>query len=548
MIEYKLKLQNTLLSIGYFAPVPEGIDEIQKGISYLLDNKFDSFMRNHLISIFFKLEKENQEKLLEKFSKSNNSEIKSFAAEILFLNKNNQSDQKNFKEHSPLIYLRTLDLENIKQHNFFSSCIKKNTEKHLPVDEKCPDLIFEDNKILFEFSIDKIKPQSKKNNNLKDEIKSGFFEEVLSKFNKAELSAGNEMRHFDSLSPHGILRKWYMKTKIKTKKADFTFQGVQTSYGKGLNIEKARISCLMEMCERRASFVSVEDIKIKDKKNSPDLVKLSLSQGLQKGFNMLDPNLLRLEVPYLDFPVYWMKAQELTNNDKNKEIYIPAQVSFLFLNLDEPDLFSSLDSTGLAAGDTPERAKFAGILEAFERDSEFTSPFDLEKCFKLRSKSDKINSLFNFYKSRGIDFFFQAIENESKIPCYKAFVYGSDNLIYKGCSADLNGKKALLDALFEVPHPTLNNLPSKKIPYSLKEIWLEDLPDYSTGSIKQDLALVENYLLKNKIKIIYSDLTQSSLDIPVFKTIIPGLELNGDFDNYHRVSRRQFNNFQNFFC
>lgn len=355
------------------------------------------------------------------------------------------------------------------------------------------------------------------------------------------------MRHFNSLSPHGILRKWYMKTKIKTDKADFTFQGVQTSYGKGFDLEKARISCLMEMCERRASFVSVEDMRILDKKFYPELIKLSFSEGIEQGLNMLDPNSLRLEVPYSDYSIYWIKASELTAHEKEKEIYIPAQLSFLFLNLDEPDLFSSLDSTGLAAGDTIERAKLAGILEAIERDSEFTSPFNLEKCFRLKSKSGEINSLLEFYRSRGIDFFFQAAENETKIPCYKAFVYGNDNIIYKGCSADLNAKKALLDALFEVPYPTLNNYPSKTITYPLKEIFFEDLPDYSTGSIKTDLELLETYLTGNDIRVIYSDLTQSSLEIPVFKTIIPGLELNGDFDSWHRVSKRQYANFKKIF-
>ncbi|MDY0361283.1 MAG: YcaO-like family protein [Desulforegulaceae bacterium] len=547
MIEYKLKLQDTLLSIGYFAPVPEKIDTIEKGLIHLLENKFDSFMRNHLISLFLKTDKENQKNLIENFLESKSPEIKSFGAELLFLNQKKESSELELKEYSPLIYLRTLDLTNTKEHNFFSSCIKKNTRDHLLINEKCPDFSFEDDKIFFEFPIDKIVIPLDKKSDFQDEKNSVFFEEVLSKFNSLSISPGNEMRHFNTLSPHGILRKWYMKTKIKTKKADFSFQGVQTSYGKGFDLEKARISCLMEMCERRASFISVEDMRIADKRFSPELIKLRMSEGIKNGLNMLDPNDLRLEVPYSDYPLYWIKALEVSSKEKQNDIYIPAQASFLFLNLDEPDLFSSLDSTGLAAGDTIERAKLAGILEAIERDCEFTSPFELENCFKLKSKSDQINSLLEFYRSRGIDFFFQFIKNESKIPCYKAFVYGIDNLIYKGCSADLNGKKALIDALFEVPYPTLNNYPSKKITYPLKEIYFEDLPDYSSNSIKQNLELLERYFIKNKIRIIYSDLTQSSLEIPVFKTIIPGLELNGDFDSFHRVSKRQFENFKKIF-
>ncbi|MGE4519732.1 MAG: YcaO-like family protein [Desulfobacteraceae bacterium] len=547
MIEYKIKLQNTSLSIGYFAPVPENINSLEQALDLLTENRFDSFMRNHLLSLFFQLDQKNKDSFLEKISQSTDPVIRSFQSEILFQQKKLSSAENRFSFHSPLIYLRTLESENKEQHNFFSSCIKKNIQEHLFIKDKCPDCSFEEDKISFEFSIDRIKSKSGRTENFRENTDSVFFDEVISKFSSLGLSCGNEMRHFNSLSPHSILRKWYMKTRIRTQKAGFTFQGVQTSYGKGLDLQKARISCLMEMCERRASFVSVENMKILDKKVSSDLVKMTLSEGISKGLNMLDPNTLRLEAPYKDYPLYWMTARELAGPGNEKDIYIPAQISFLFLNLDEHDLFSSLDSTGLASGDTPQRAKLAGILEAVERDSEFTSPFDPDLCFRIKSDSDEIKPLLEFYRSRGIDFFFQKAENETKIPCYKAFVYGSDGLIYKGCSADLNGKKALLDALFEVPYPTLNNNPSRKITFPMQEVSFEELPDYSTGEIKTDLELLENYFTLNKIKIIYSELTQSSLEIPVFKTIVPGFELNGDFDSYHRVSRRQFNKFKKIF-
>ncbi|MDY0131944.1 MAG: YcaO-like family protein [Desulforegulaceae bacterium] len=547
MINYKIKLENTSLSIGYFAPIPDEITNLDQGLSYIIENKFDSFMRNYLISLFLKLDKESQKNFLKTISLSTKPEIKSFESEILFLQNKLTSEENKFSSHSPLIYLKTLNNENLKEHNFFSFWMRKNTEEHLFVNEICPDFIPDEDKIFFNFSIDEIKNNFDKKENSTKNKNFDFFENVLSKFNSLGISSGNEMRHFNCLSPHGILRKWYMKTKVKTKKADFTFQGIQTSYGKGLELENARISCLMEMSERKASFVSVENMKIKDKKNHSDLVKMSLSQGLSKGLNILDPNSLRLEAPYMDDPLYWIKAKELTSPGNEEEIYIPAQISFLFLNLDEPDLFSSLDSTGLASGDSEERAKLAGILEAVERDSEFISPFDPDFCFKLKSRTSEINNLLNFYKSRGIDFFFQSIESETGIPCFRAFVYGNDGAIHKGCSADLNSKKALLDALFEVPYPISNNPPSKKITYPLKEVFFEDLPDYSTGEIKTDLEMLENYFYMNKIKIIYSELTQASLEIPVFKTIIPGFELNGDFDNYHRVSKRQFNKFKKIF-
>lgn len=90
----------------------------------------------------------------------------------------------------------------------------------------------------------------------------------------------------------------------------------------------------------------------------------------------------------------------------------------------------------------------------------------------------------------------------------------------------------------------MNNPASKKIELDLKERYLEDIPDYSTGSISEDLKLLKTLLLKNNLKPIFSEITRPDLDIPVFRTIIPGLEINGDFDEYYRISNRQYNNFK----
>ena len=93
----------------------------------------------------------------------------------------------------------------------------------------------------------------------------------------------------------------------------------------------------------------------------------------------------------------------------------------------------------------------------------------------------------------------------------------------------------------------MNNSASKKIDKSLQERYFEKLPDYSSGSMSGDLIILESLFIKNGISPIYSEITRKDLDIPVFRTIIPGFEISGDFDEYYRVSKRQFENLKSAF-
>jgi ribosomal protein S12 methylthiotransferase accessory factor YcaO len=548
MIRYKIKLKNTAATIGYFQPEPEGIEDLEKGISLLSKNRFDDFLRNYLLSLYSKMEFEKRKAFIEKAVLDNSDAVKAFAAEAIHISpdlsiEDYNLDINSLKDHTSLIYLNSIDMEKRDDHKTIATSAFNNINNHTFPESEFPEIEPEEDKVVFsknisEFEINKSEVQ---------EQTFDIFNHALNRFEKAGLIPGNEMRHFTALSPEAILRKWYMKTIIKTGDSDFSFEGIQTSYGKGETLDLARISCLMEVAERISSFVSVDDLEITNRKNDKDLIYSSYSEGVNKGLNFLDPNSLRLEIPYKDWPMYWMKAKEAINEDEYKDIYIPVQTSYLFVNLPEQSLFSSLDSTGLATGDTPHRAKLKGVFEALERDSEYSMPFTMDSCFRLKSRTPEINALFEFYKSRGIDFFFQDITSEFGVPVFKAFVYGPDNVIYKGCSCHLNGKKAAIDALFEVPYPTMNNPASKKIEFDLPEKYIEDIPDYSTGSIKGDLKLLKTFLIENNLKPIFSEITRPDLDIPVFRTIIPGLEINGDFDEYYRISKRQYKNFKNIF-
>ena len=552
MIRYKIKLKNTASTIGYFQPEPEGVNDIESGLELLKINPFDDFMRNHLLTLFQDLNKEDQLEVIKKAASIKDKHMDSFCCEAVLFSKHlsieNIIDDFNFNTHeisgkTSLIYLKSLSMEEQNLHRDFSIEVFKNINYHNFPEIDLPDFKPDEDKVKIKFSAADIVVNNPKEDNHHPDI----FSHALESLEKAGLIPGTEMRHFTSLSPEGILRKWYMKTNIKTGPADFSFEGIQTSYGKGTDLQSARISCVMELCERISSFVSVEDLKVVNKKTDDEVFHGSLEEGEKKGFNMLDPNSMRLEVPYTNEKLYWINAKQAVAPGKYQDIKIPIQTSYLFVNMPEPGLFSSLDSTGLAAGDTKERAMLKGLFEAIERDCEYSFPFDLHSCFRLVSDDEKINEILDSCRAKGIDFFFQDISSELGVPVYKAFVYGSDNIIYKGCSGHLDGKKAILDALYEVPYPTLNNPPSRRISYDLEERKFEDLPDYSTGTMAGDLEFIEDLLTKNNIHPVFSEITRKDLDIPVYRIIVPGFEISGDFDQYYRISQRQFKRLKTIF-
>jgi ribosomal protein S12 methylthiotransferase accessory factor YcaO len=76
---------------------------------------------------------------------------------------------------------------------------------------------------------------------------------------------------------------------------------------------------------------------------------------------------------------------------------------------------------------------------------------------------------------------------------------------------------------------------------------LENLPDYSLGSVYSDLKLLETLLASNGYFPVYIDLTRKDLSIPVIRVLVPGMELMADFDSFSRVSPRLFNKYLNMF-
>lgn len=304
-----------------------------------------------------------------------------------------------------------------------------------------------------------------------------------------------------------------------------------TSYGRGLRLEDARASLAMEIVERYSSFADIRDMRVS---GSRDGGTIRVARFSELGAEALDPNAMRLEVPYSDQPLHWIPGR----NRHASPLFVPLQAVYLFTNLDETRLFSGLGSTGLASGNTPEEAKVSGLLEVIERDAEAVRVFDPERTFRLSSRDAEVAELLERYRRQGLAPIFQDLTTDLGVPCYKSFVHLAEGGLVKATGASLSGPRAALSALTETPFPFPDGPASAPGPQDLPVRLLEDLPEHSTGSAAGDLMLLEAILEDRGLSPVYVDLTKLELRLPVYRTIVPGLEIVSDFDSFTRISPR----------
>ncbi len=559
-IHYRLNLQNTADSTGFFAAVPDPHPTLEEGFSYLRQCPNDSLMHNYLLGDIGKLTLDELANLLDGVQETDCT-IRALLLEAVTTYDHLSTLKKRFPHrslnelagHSPLIYLRS-ELEpdqvlhrswadyfnaNLFRHRLLPS--PKETGLSFPVEEVTNDEEPLPEEAHLKQVVERLLPELKGVGEPRP-----FLTETIAKAEEQlrhlDIFQGPEMRHQSSLSPIALLRKWRFFHHVNIGRLKYTLSSVQTSYGRGLSLEAARVSCLMEVVERCSSFAGVDETGVVGTLRQHPLIRGSLLELSAEGIPLLDPNDLSLEVPYHDEPLYWMEGERLTPHGLTP-IWVPVQCVFLFCNLDERSLFSGLGSTGLASGNRVVEARLSALYELLERDSEAVNPYHPSRCFRVHAKDEQMNALFEDYRARGIHVFFQDTSPAFGIPCCTCFVTHRDGVVVKGGGVNLNGKRAVLSALTEVPYPYPAGPPSLPAPPDLPWLEFETLPDFSTGIPEQDLLIMEETLLANGHSPIYVDITRKDLKIPVVKALIPGLEIMADFDAYSRINPRLFNNY-----
>ncbi len=552
---YELEHQGTELGTGSFTPVPAGPVDFEDGLAYLREHPHDAFLHKYLLSMTGTFGPNLAGRLI-RAGKDGDPVLLALMVETCILNPHLRSlleplgriDPKEFVEHTPLIYILWFLKHRSSQKSYWIRTLSENILRHKPIipsDQWKYPVPFERETLEgWKHNVVSIKDLKSAIDERKTQVETAgpsaaeTVERALGKLKGMGLKFGNEMENPAGFSPFALQMPWHMEVRVATRRNCYRLTGLQTSYGKGLNAQRARASCLMEVIERVSSWASVDETRVLHSKHGHTLVYGRLDDVQNASVEALSPNDLRLEVSYENHPLYWIAGERIGLGEP-RPVMVPAQLVFLFANLDEVNLSSGLSSTGLASGNTLEEARLHALLEVIERDCERLAPFVPHRCFLLDSAQPSVRALLARAQAQGIQVQFLDITTELGVPCYKAFIRGPAGEILKGCACDLDGKRAAVSALLEVPyHPSwFRPVPA---PYELKTIKHEELPDYCSGNPAEDLKRLEQLLAANGYSPIYIDLTRNDLDIPVVKAIVPGLELFSDFDAFSSLSLRQF--------
>lgn len=554
-IHYELRLANTSSGVGYFACIPILQASLDSCLDYLRRCPLDDFMHKHVLDMICGVDEETVRSILS-VARDRDPLMVALIDEASLSMEKLASLRGGFTRHvterllpyTPLISMKSSLLDDQDLHRKWGAMFGANLGSHrdlpdpgaagLPFPYPEATLAAASSRMISVQSIRETCGVGASGETSAMPSPEETAARALDKLQSIGAFAGSEMRHVSSLSPYGFYRKWHLRLEVKNGRHDYTVKGIQTSYGKGLTEAGARASYSMEMVERVSSFASFGPAGVLGTVRDYPLTHGSYSELAGEGLSVLDPNSLRLEVPYGDEPLVWLEASERTKEGVIPTL-IPAQSVFLFCNLDEISLFSGLGSTGLASGNTMEQARVSALLEVLERDCEATTLYQPSRCFRLEADDPVIGPLLADFAAKGLQIGFQELTNGLGVPCYKGYVVDARGNVIKGTGAHLDGCKALVSALTEIPFAFHGTAP----PVAGGDVAVrrfEDFAGYSTGDPAADLEILETLLLANGFRILYVDLTRKDLSIPVVKAIVPGMELMADFDDYSRISPRLF--------
>ena len=556
-MKYTLSRLGTGMGVGWFACLPEPKPGFEEALLYTRQHPNNLFMRKHLLNILRDIEPTEMESLILK-ARNSDTHFLALAFEACILNTRFESLKGHFQgmdlhqlaECTPMIVILSSLKENTDQTFYWLKQFSANANLLRPLpspDEAQFPLPFNQEAIDdWERSVVSIKEIAAPSSNKKMVPDSPPSKEAAkhlrNRLEQLGILTGWDTRTEATLSPFAVERPWNLHISVDDRRNHWQLSGTQTGYGRGLNISHARISCLMEIVERYSAFASIESGRVLGYRKDYPLVQGSYEDLVAKGLKAINPNDMCLEVPYRGQSVSWIEGERVSNG-KAEATYVPVQMVFLFSNLDEISLTSGLSSNGLAAGATMEGARLSALLEVIERDAEKVIPYTKKQAFLLESDDMKVSGILETCGQKGIQIQFLDITPETGIPCYKAFVQGPGGVILKGTGAHLDGKRALLSAMTEIPYPYPYWFGSMPAPKGLEFRQYEKLPEYASGNPSTDLELLEKLLALNGYSPIYVDLTREELGIPVCKALVPGLEIMTVLDRFSPLGLRQFGHY-----
>lgn len=532
---------STQASTGYFSCEPSPALALEDALAFLAAHPLDDFMRRHCLTRLLGMEASQAAASLTAARGAVKAApgLDALEREIALLRNTSMEDAPaHLREHTSLVFLRSATRPDGALHKAWAGLFEANLRHHRalprPEDAGLPPLyahgaaspsgVFREDFPLSQPGIHAEHPSTGEPSRHDGPTEEETAALALERLSTAGIIAGQEMRHTASLSPIALQRPWNLSLSVVQGRHDFSLTGQATTYGRGLTLPRARVSCLMEMVERASAYLSVSRDHILGLARECPVRFCPRAELLREGKSAIDPNEFPVDVPYTDEPLCWMPGKDAGG----EEIWVPVQMVSLFCNLDEVSLFESPGSTGLASGGTMEAAKLAALTEILERDAEATTPFHKSGCFTLTTQDPVIAALLQDYAARGIQVQFQDLTGPLGLPAYKCFVMSSRGAISQGYGAGLSSRRAVLAALTETPFPYPDGGPSGPLLRKLETRTLEELPDYDLGSPAQNLALLEHALGAGGRPPVYVDISRADLGFPVVRALVPGMELGAD--------------------
>ncbi|MBQ7456513.1 MAG: YcaO-like family protein [Desulfovibrio sp.] len=535
LLSYSYTHKKTQAGTGYYTACPDAQYSFEELVEESAERPNDTFLHRHLLQTVLAMPPAQLRSLCEKENRPFQPLLYE-ACQLRGCTDLLPHCSKECLRLSPLGEIQAL-LTDSKERRAVNACIQQNREYLVPYTD-LPTLY---PKTLLEEWAKAFSPK-RPLRSLEDfagkdaPMPCNIYLEATDALREAGLLGGKEMRHEASLAPIALLRDWKVDVTVKSHRNTYTLAGMARAYGRGLSIAQARISLSMEILERASSYVSVDDDRVFDRKTPLALVRKSVAELAGTAF--VEPNSLSGSSVKRDCVFTWLAAQ----TPMGTNVLVPAQAVVLFPNFDEPDLFASPSSTGLASGATLAQAKLAALLEIVERDAEASMPSSWEKCFRLRAANPHLQALFDAYQDQGICVYVQEKTQEFGIPVFQAFVRMRDGRIVGAHACKLSAQNAVLAAITEVawPFSPSTRAANPTAPYE-KDVpvrLFEELPTVHPTSFAQALAFVEDRLACFGLCPLYVDLSREDMPFPVVRAIIPGLDVACDHDPLATPSKR----------
>ena len=320
--------------------------------------------------------------------------------------------------------------------------------------------------------------------------------------------------------------------------------------GKGGTEAEARVSGIMEGIERYSAEAVPRDMK---EATYPDM--------LRDGLNVLNPtDLILPRGADPNQPLPWVAGWDLVHQE---EIYVPFCAVVHPNPFYLPSLFRS-SSNGVASGNTLEEAIFYALTEVIERDSWSLVEATRQTGKKLKDLPPRVAEMAEKFTKNGVEVILRDITSDLGIPTIAAVAddvqLKDPRLMMIGMGTHTNAEVAMIRALSEVAQSRATQIHGAREDATIAQLrevigydrvkrmnayWFRgeeyesasDVTSVATDDFKKDVELiVERIASAGLDRVIVFDLTDPSLQIPVVRVVVPGLECF-TIDNERRGER-----------